>query len=254
MTISFTFDNPIWKAGGSEQNLNVQDYTHKISASGGFDSATLNFPTKQAQTEDWFINGLGRHIIVYGQSLNIIWEGFVNEISINVGVLSAKVGPLLEIANKVKVTHQTISYNTNPPVGGEQAETAFANDTTSQSNYGILESIVSGGTGSTTEMEQIRDTYIEENRSPQNDRSLNIGSSPQNATVTLSCMGYYHILDHYYYENTGRNNSDVGTKIKDVIDGDPGSRFDTVNVSANSLVVNEYEKGDKTALAIFKGS
>jgi len=238
----------------NELSRKVSGYEHSISANGGYDTATLSINDTRDNLEEWFSDGLGRHIVVYGLGAEVIWEGFVNQITIQLGALSASRGPLMDVGNKVKVVYQTVSYATNPPVGGDRAVTAYSSDTTSQSRYGILEAVLSGSSLTATEAEQIRDTYLNEYKYPETGQELNPGNGQQ-PSITLECLGYYHLLEKYHYNQTASSGEvNLSDKLTAVFTADPSSRFnsDYNNVTENTLQVGQYENEDKTALAIVK--
>lgn len=215
------------------------------TASEGYKSATIGLPATLADIANWQ-NGLGRHIEFWGSG--ILWEGFVNQIDIVAGGLTLTIGELLNIANKVTVQYQTITYNTNPPVGGESATTAAASDTDSQTRYGILETILSGGQGTQTEMEQLRDTYLASYKDPQPSQQLSLGGG--RAEIRLSCEGYGRYLDRFTYTQTATSGTqNASAKIAAVIAADPNSLIlDRGFITTNTLAVPQYENDGRTGL------
>jgi len=113
-------------------------YSHTIQAVGGYWQANFTINDNQDNIEDWLADGLGRHIEVFNESQEMIWEGFVDEVSANLGALTVSRGMLLDIANRVSVVYTTVDTSTDPPTTGDQSETSVENDTTSQTKYGII--------------------------------------------------------------------------------------------------------------------
>lgn len=193
---------------------------------------------------------MGRHIEVYDPALSIIWEGFVDEVHVDMGSLTARRGPLLAIANRVKVLYRTIRYDTNPPIGGEEAETAWADNEDSQAQYGILEELVTAGEKSHTQATEARNTYLAVRAWPETSQQISIRESGTLPSVRLMCKGYVHLLHRYYYAQVGNGSTqDLSAKIGDVLDADPNGLFSEANaaITENTVAVGRYEDGTRTA-------
>ena len=175
-----------------DENLGIfaTDYGHENVADGGFEKANLVLAKGFGEVEGWLQSGLMRHIEVYSPAIELIWEGFVNKVSAAIGPLTVEVGPVLNIANKVSVIYQTKSYNTNPPIPGKRMVSSFSGDTNSQGRYGILELYLSGGTGTTADWEQARDSYLEKKAKPEVSNNINLSGSGSEPRVSLELMGY----------------------------------------------------------------
>ena len=251
--LSAEVKDPLWKSGGGLlfDNLapDTNSYSHEIAANGGFMSAEFSIPANQVDAESW-IDGLGRHIEVYDESLSLVWAGFVNEIEIVLGQFTVRRGPLLEVDNKVDVNYQTITYNTNGPIGGDPATTGFSSDTDSQDIYAIQENIISGGSIDSTQASELLGTYLAENSLPQTSQDLSLGSGSGEVSVRLSCLGYFHFLKRYYYTQVATAAlGNLNTKLETVLTADPNSIFSTDynKVAANTLQVTTYEDGKANA-------
>lgn len=232
----------------------VEGYSHEIYANGGYWSAGFTIRDNKSAVEDWFSNGLNRHIEVYNVGRAKIWEGFVNQIKLTMGSLSAVRGPVLDIANRVQVVYQTISYNTVPPIAGNRAVTDVINDTASQAIYGILEETLNGGTGLTAEMAQVAAVYLAENSNPETSQSINIGNS-QTPAVQIECLGYVHLFNKYYYTETANGGTEtIRAKLQNVMADDPNALFSTdySMIAANAATVGQYEDDEQKAWSIIK--
>lgn len=227
-------------------------YSHEIYANGGYWSAGFAIRDNKSAVEDWFANGLNRHIEVYSVGRAKIWEGFVNQITLTMGSLSAVRGPVLNIANRVKVVYQTISYNTVPPIAGNRAVTDAAGNTTSQGTYGILDETLNGGTGTLAEMEQVRDVYLAEYANPETSQRVNAGNG-QVPSVQIECLGYVHLFNKYYYQEIASGGTEaISTKLSNVMAADPNSYFTAGSIVANASTVGQYEDDEQKAWAIIK--
>jgi hypothetical protein len=94
---------------------------------------------------------------------------------------------------------------------------------------------------------------------PQIAEDLSFGSSGGDvAIVSVDCLGYYHYLDRYTYEDPINTNSDgfiaLSTKLAAILDGDPNGLFSSGNadITTNEIEVGEGEEGDRTALTVIK--
>jgi hypothetical protein len=258
--ISIQALRPIWASdagkvvndGLAEQ---VSSYSQDVQAVGGYGSASFQFPCNQQTAEEWIDGGIGLHIEVY-DGINQVWEGFVNEVSANLGALSVKRGPLLNITNRTKVTYQTTSYATNPPIGGQATETAWDSDLDSISAYGQLEGVLTGGQGTAANAEKLRDVYLLENKYAETNNSLSIQGGEGQVSVSVSCVGYHRLLERYFYSNSASGTVTADARIEAVLTADPSSRFssDYGEVDGNSVTVPAYEKGDRTAWTVIKSA
>lgn len=255
--LSIEAKGPIWNDDGFFDDAlaeKLESYLHTLLADGGYNTANIVIITDINTADSWLESGIGRDITTFNTGGDIIFNGFVNEIIINIGSLSAKRGPLLDVVNRTSVTYQTVRYDTNPPIGGMQLSTATANNTDSQTLYGIMEGLLSGGEATATEAEQVRDTQLAEMAEPEGARALSIGAG-QTVSITLSCLGYVHIFRKYYYTQIANAGTEtIDAKIKLVIAADPSTRFstDVTKIEANGFLVNRYENGERTASTILE--
>jgi len=198
--ILITVSNPLVTGGAWIGTLpDVDSYTHAVTATGGYSSASFTLKSSIATIEDWIEKGLARHIVVNDEAGQIVWEGFVNQVSVTQGYLRLTVGPLVDIANRVWSVYAPPDVTVNPPRAGARTVTAAVQDTVSQAKYGVIEKVLSSGTVETTVAEQIQDTYLAENAAPKTSQEIGDPSGP---TVQIDCAGYYTWLDLVYYEDT----------------------------------------------------
>lgn len=229
-------------------------YSHDKKATIGYDTMNMDIITPDTDTRDWITNGLGRHIEVTAPS-GVVWEGFVNQLSVSTGLVKLDIGPLMDIANRIKVTYTTRTYNTNPPIGGDAAETAFATNTASDANWGTFELVVSGGEGELATMEAMRASKLNELSWPKISNALSSGS-PGPSVISISCLGYYHMMSRYLFDsataNTGTVN--ISEKLADVLDEDPDSLFSSSNatIETNTLQVPDFDDGNRKGLDVLQ--
>lgn len=213
---------------------------------GGYLSASFTAEIHRSALDLW-MNYLGHDLQVYNELQELIWQGFINEITINFGALSLKLGPFVNIANRVDVQYQTTSYTTNPPIGGNQTSTGLADNTDSQAKYGVLETNISGGQGLIADMIQLRDTFLTENSVPAVDKQINLGNQ-QDLAVSVSLLGYHALLGRFYYQATGTGTQTIDDKIKAILAAHPTLTFNMDAIDANALAIPVASDGTKTGL------
>jgi hypothetical protein len=232
---------------------NANQWSHEIQAMGGWWSATLGLAATVDEAEDWFWGGLNRHVEVYNSSLARIWAGFVNQVTLNLGTLSAVRGPLMDVVNRGSVVYTPIlDPTTSPPIEGSESTTTIADDAASQAAYGILEGVISGGRllddGTTDDAVTLRDTYIEENKDPQTSEDLDL-SSGREVTVQLDLLGYVHRFQKYVYQDVTTATIQVDAKIPLVIAADPNGLFSTdySQIATNATLTSRFEDDNRIA-------
>lgn len=226
----------------------ITSYNHTISAFGGYDSCQIQIRIKRNELDDYLTKVIGSTVKVMTGQSETVWEGFINEINmtyINSGV-DVTIGPIMDLANKVLVRYS--EYITGVP-----GTTTYANSTISQSRYGTFTKILSSASVSAINAENIRDHYLNDNQFP----AYNVTISQQDdlLTVTLNCLGYYHLLNTYVYNNTDNVTFyTVREKILEVLAAHPNSIFGSrAIISSNTLSVRRLENEDRNALDIIKG-
>lgn len=228
----------IWQPRGTmlgSLTAEITSCTFSTRAIGGYWEATLTLDLGREGFEEWIADGLGRHIEIYGDAMQKVWEGWVNRIDGSAGALSVTRGPLLDVANRVAVVYREKDTSASPPTLGAQAITTIAENAASQLAFGIFEQIVSGGELDNAvgieEADQLRDTYLAENAWPRTGKAWNAGNlGGGGPSVTLYCLGYVHLLAAYTYEDVaGSGTMITEAKIAGVLDADPNNLFASAN-------------------------
>lgn len=247
---------PLIMGGGKLFDLGSESmnaYSHEILAVGGFWTASIGLSLQLPDAEEWFENGLGRIICVYNQYGDLVWRGFVNQITLNAGAISEISGPLMDLGNRVSAAYTPMDFTVYPPVAGTATITTIAEDITSQQLYGIIEKIINVGQCTDTMAEQTRDIYLADNAYPpssgENSFSPGGGSKIQ---VTLDCLGMIYWLNAYVYNNTGTGVYTVSEKIVDILAADPNGFISSndLYIEANAFAVSEMESQNRFALEI----
>lgn len=238
--IALSVFNPLALGGTYLADLTnlYTSYTHKTLAVGGYWTAQIVLNLTLVEAEDWYENGLGRQIKTYNPAGVVIWEGFVNQVTLNAGALSQIRGPLMEVANRVSTVYSPLDVTVYPPVSGTTTVTTIAENTASQAQYGIIEKVVSAGTTTDENAEKVRDVFLNENRNPKTSGqvSLSLGSA-QNTVITLDCIGNVNWLTAYIYNNASTAFELVSDKIIAIIAADPNSYL---SASVNEIEENSF--------------
>jgi len=261
MTLSILVSDPLIKSNRTSYGRfseQIESYQHDIRAFGGYYSAKMRINNSQNNIEDWIdrggATGLGRHVAVYNPAGIIVWEGFVNKISVQLGGFSYSLGPFMDISNRVTVVYSIVDTSTTPPTTGIRTRTAVANDTDSQSLYGIIERIVSAGGAITTEAERARDSWLNERANPLSNSRDNVASSA-GPSLSLDCLGYWHWFKLYVYNQTATSGDiNLSDKIEDVVNAQLNSIFSTdfKDITENTFQVPDYDDKDRKAETILK--
>lgn len=224
----------------------VESWQHEIRAMGGYWSASASQADSLRRAEEWLADGLGRHVVVHDDALNQVWEGFVNSVSIDVGGLNVTRGPLMNVANKVKLKYSTID-TTDGGFGG-RTETAYAENTASQIKFGVITKILSSGGVSQTSAEQLRDTYLAQHKDPETTSRFNL-SGRDDVRLSIELLGYVHFQMLYPFTSASTGDVNLSTRLAAILDDDPNNLFSSSNASieTNTLQVSQWEDDDPTA-------
>lgn len=239
--------------GNITERLNDLSYT--ISAEGGYDTAKMSLNIRDVELEQWLADSIMSVVTIRSPYGDIVWEGFINTVEINYGGLAYSLGPITDIGNRVSVVYTPILDATQtPPLTGSSTTTVIVEDTVSQGKYLIWDKVIGSGTVTDEVAESLRDTWLSENKSPKLKSSYT--KFGENApAVVLSCLGWYHILKYYIYNQTASASSvTISTKLQSILTADPNSIFSTdySGITSNGLLTTSYEDRNKDALSLIK--
>ena len=180
---------------GFNTEYDVSDWSHRITATIGFDTARFTLRDEKYVLEDLFSHALGRRVVRYSSDGNsVIWEGYVDELTLNVPGLSKRIS-LREMYNRVAIRYIPIDVSANPPTESAETSTAVVNNTASQSMYGIKETTFTPPHDkklTTTHANQQANTILAQYRQPG--RSDDVRSGANEVGLIVNCSGYMHTL------------------------------------------------------------
>jgi hypothetical protein len=225
----------------------ITGYTHTIGAVGGYKEATITLSAGQIDVEDWLENGLARDVIVTDESGGVIWEGFVDALSIRYGGRSIERGPVMDICNRLSIQYSPLNTSVSPPVAGKPTLLTAANNAASQALYGILQGVYSAGSVVTATASTLRDVLIGDLKDPVINQTLSLDSAAP--SITLKCTGYYAYLNKYIYNNTGSGTATATNTILGVLALDPNALFSTDHsqIATNTLAIPVYDNQNRKA-------
>lgn len=243
----------------------VDSYTHTISANGGFTSAEITLVGNHEFLEEWLQYGLCRDIKVFGPSQEVIWEGFVNQIDVNMGAATFSRGPITNLGNFVWGVYSQIHTlglpdclqdplsDAGEPVVYDPGPTLAVQDDYSISKYGIWEKMINIGEATICEAERVRDIYLKENAYPEGNPSLSLSDNEGELSVKLSCRGYVDWLGYTYNIITPEGTPHVwaytSTIIKNILANDDNDVISTSydKIDENMVIKDTYTSDYKTA-------
>jgi hypothetical protein len=197
------------KAGnGFLGRFTAQNYKHRISAVGWFDSATCDIiPRSRAAPEQFVDQYLGNRVAIYVDNpAEPVWEGFVNRLTFNQGSTVFTIS-LDEMMNRVSVKNtaptDTIVTTTAPDIVSSLA---------SQSVYGIKAGALDLGffRVAGTRAATIASTKLAQLCWPQ--QSITLGSGVP-GVIHLEMLGFYHTLKWEERIETAAGAADLKTYI-----------------------------------------
>ena len=187
---------PIVKGGGYLFTIQkFESYSHTIGFVGGFLNASISLSVGQAVVDDWLEKGLGRQIIVFNHLGGIVWQGFVNNITVTAGAQTYGRGPLMDIGNRVGVTYSPMVEGAS----GSTLITPLVDDLPSQLDYGIFEKWGAAGTCATGVEVKVRDVFLAQNRLPKTIGDFSISGQGASLGLSLELLGNIEWLKVYPY-------------------------------------------------------
>lgn len=251
------YDPIVQSGGGFVKTIpDVSNYGHTITATVGFESAEITFPALVSDVKEWYDRGLMRDIKVFDDGGILIFNGFVNSMSIRYAVRTIEYGPATDIANRVAVVYTPIYTGsvTQPPVKGGQTVTAVANNTASQTRFGIFYRLVNAGDCTDAQALDIRDAYLADMAYPQKNETLDVNGTGE-ISISLKISGYASLLSLTPYTNTSPASVTYSAFIPLLLAADPNTYFSTSTdkIQTNAGSMSRYQDGTKNILDIIKG-
>lgn len=252
-SVSYYEQLPRGGAWLGDLDVAIQDWRHTISAFGGFDSASFSLSENQIALEDWIQNGLFRPITVHDSSLDPVWEGFIDSITVNQAGLSITIGPVTRLANRVFAVYSGVDTSVYPPQIGVRKKTPVFNNTESQAEWGIWSEILSLAGVTDANADQLVELYLEEHGHAE--ISSNFSFSNEEISLTISCVGWYRTLTYPFNYTAASGDISIATRIQQVLAANPNNWLSTdySAISPNTTTIPLYENDDQLAMEHIKG-
>lgn len=202
----------------------ADSYQHTISATGGFESASIGFTGTVGDTLFWLQN-LGAALIATGPDANIIWEGMLSSVDATVGQEKRSLS-LDSMANRVVCRYQTVL--------GTAGTTSRANNTSSQGRYGIKEYVLTLNETNAATAAAFRDAELARRAEPRMTPASTIATGDMgDVQITLTFAGWYYALDWLTTANTTTSTAATETQVANLI-----TSYNAVNafIASTSIV------------------
>ena len=227
----------------------LSSLSFETAALGGYWSGSIKVADRQGRLEEWYERGLQRRIVITGPEGQVVWEGFVNRITLNLGGLTKTVGPVLDIYNRVRLVYSFIATGLANPELGIRASTDWADDLDSQARWGILSRVLSSGGATPEDADSLRDDYLRENAKPETDENQNIGGNLSEPTMDIELLGYVHNLQSYIFNSTATGATTATEQLQAILDAEPNDFITHAwgFLTTNDLAVSAYDNDDRIA-------
>jgi len=165
------------------------------SCFGGCERALLRAegnPTALEDLKHW----LRYPVTIFNEQDAPVWWGFMWSVKI-FGAGCAETETMEGMANKIAVFHTSLAPLDQPE---DSNLTAWAEDSTSQARYGVIEKVIRRQNIDDSFAEQLRDISLQELKDPQVRLDPLIG---EEGFAEMECRGWMSTLDWKVYQNTG---------------------------------------------------
>lgn len=211
---------------------------------GGFEALRVSFRVSSPQAAVDYLNRLMSSVVASGPRGQIVWEGFLNEVELDLGTKKVSVA-LTDMANRIRVRYKAVD--------GQQTSTSTVSNTSSISRYGTKERLINFGATAPTAAANRASVVLGQTAHPRAKQSASAGSgSPRNAGVgvTLICRGWWDTLSWLLTSNTSTSSVATATQVISLI-----AAFNAINaffssstatISATGVSDTELIEGDST--------
>ncbi len=211
------------------------NYTHKIRAVGGFDTASCELALSGKEAELFLEQYVGNRVAIYVDNpAEPIWEGLITRISFQEGTVTFT-NSLDSFYNRIGMIYQ--NPNAAPP---QVTTTAYIDALASQAIYGIKETLLNlnvDANASNVRRDAIRALKLATHGWPITSSVFN--SEGRQGLVRVEMQGFYKTLDWDHYATGGGAVLAANTIVTNVMQANiNGTTFfddtDTSGISANA--------------------
>lgn len=222
----------------------IDSYTHTISATGGFESATFGFTGTIEEGLYWLRHGPMCSVVVSGPDAEIMFEGFVSRVTFSVGgqTRSVDIGSMV---NRARVRYTDVNGGARTTVTGSSVA--------SIARFGTKDAVLSLDNTDKTPAENYRDTMLSRSGWPRMEPQSQVSTGKPAAnlpTVEISCTGWYYALDWLVTSNTSLTSVATNTQIATLLNAynavNPFLTVDTRYIEASGVNAPETIEPDTT--------
>ena len=164
------------------------------------------------------LSRIGYGIELFDTSGEKVWWGYVNTIEVKTGAITNAV-TMDNMANKVIVVYNdTGSGSTNQAIVGDLGQFTPLTNSFSSSLYGLKVLRVNLGDATSTQATNYGNTILNQRQLPPVVTSFG-GPNSDADKLTITCKGWWSVLDWEYYSNSSTANATVGQQITNMISG-----------------------------------
>jgi hypothetical protein len=250
--------NVVFRKRDNSQELAQLPLTYKVerykhAAIGGPVDATINVYGDDLDL--WELLERARcPVKIYSSLGDCVWWGYAAEITVKARSLASIAGGRpdgrVEIGvsidpmyNKVAVAYTQVDLTTGT---SERATTDWADNTLSQTEFGIKELLWSADSATAVHAEAARDMRLEQSKYPIASWPAPIDDGTSSARIF--CRGWWSTLEWRYYANAGTAAVDTATQAGTII-ASKGQFFAGVDIDdLSGISIREERDGDASAL------
>ena len=191
----------------------ITDYKHKISAIGGYDTASCTVMCRLSEAERIFEAFVGNRVEIYGDDPVLpCWEGLINAATLQVGRVQIR-RSLDKMVNSVRVLYSNASGTptTTSTVTLENLDSIAIYGTKQATfDFGEVYDISGVPGGQLNGPEALIRSRLRELAWPVKTRQI---TQDRAILLTLEFIGFYHTLDWVSYENTNTSTLDIAQAL-----------------------------------------
>lgn len=185
-----------------------RDYVDDDRAMGGFWSCTFKMFGRPNVLKDFFKNGLGRNVMVYGSGMKVLHEGFVYEMVYNFPPDRY----LISLKNMLNAIHMRADLDAD----GEVERSTVLENLESQGRFGIKEHVISGGQiDSLAVADQAAQAYIDLRGFPQ--PQVDRGKGRGEPYIEIFSKGYIETLAWRLFNCTDVGTQGTSAEVEDIV-------------------------------------
>jgi hypothetical protein len=214
----------------------------------GFESFRVPFACSTDEALDHLANSLMRSTVVYGPDAEVIWEGFIEEVSATFGQEKRSVS-LRDMANRLNVRYTTVL--------GTPGSTGTASDTASQALYGVKDAVLSTDMSDAAEAGYYRTVELAARKNPLMSPATELGTGELGGVlVELNFVGWGAVVEWLLTANTSTTKTQTTTQLTTLLTTYIATNTflsaSGANITASGINVSEFIAPDTTYKAKFE--